>query len=140
MKYTSEAYEDEVEPALDAFKNALESLADLDWGPYGDGECSQHEIEQVIAAGEGLVTALANWIPDLVPEARTLVEVLETIASWHEDEQTARMAANAASFMEELQAEDYGGDPLTDPEAFPDFEKFVDDLRATLELVKEALP
>jgi len=139
VKYESEVYEDEVEPALDSFQSALDSLDGFEDGCVSNSEFTVLS-EEVLVAAEVLVSAIANWVPDLVPEPRTLVEVLETIASWHEGEQTARTAANAANFMEELQAEDYGGAPCTDFEAFPDLGKFVEDLRATLELVKEALP
>ena len=52
---------------------------------------------------DGVARALSGLRPDCVsPEARTLVEVLETIASWHEGEQTVRTATNAAKYMEEL--------------------------------------
>ncbi len=144
MKHNREAYIDEVEPALNDLADELANLADAmmqfiqveQWGGMGESDYS-YEIAQALAAAEVLVNAIGQWIPNLVPSPRSLHEVLATIAAWRSTPLAARTSETAAKLMEQLLVNSYGSP--AHPTAFPPFEDFMDDLRATLEEVHETL-
>lgn len=146
MRHDPEAFR-LVNRKLDALAEAIEKLQPvlkqigphMDWsgGALADLEWA---CEQVTAAADALVAAIERWIPSLVPTPRALDEVLATIASWQPNEQTERAANSAAELFEQLHAESYSGESELDPAEFPNLEEFIEDLRATVDVVWDALP